>query len=320
MVSLPLANRNNRNAPNVGGNNKANANLVFNKFINCWARSNDGKYGLFNKNKSAKLEWIERFTQNKIGDANLLARAVKRQKALVKNELKQVIGSEPNDALLPVTMINDSSFVTGMGYEHATENGFFWHHSFGVPYLPGSSIKGLMRAFADHWQALEAAERQNNFFERITELFGNFPPKAKGEKDRDISPEQRKPKMGRLIVFDALPVEPVQLVAEILTPHDGGWRKDGAKIMTDSNNRNIPGNPRLSPGDWHDPVPVPFLAVRQGNKFQFALGLARGGTKEDLEEGYTLLKAALEWIGIGAKTASGFGRFNEKQAQDAAGR
>ena len=37
-------------------------------------------------------------------------------------------------------------FVTGMGNPHPLENGFTWHPTLGMPYLPGSAVKGLARA------------------------------------------------------------------------------------------------------------------------------------------------------------------------------
>lgn len=40
-------------------------------------------------------------------------------------------------------------FITGMGLSHPVENGFLWHHTLGVPYLPGSSIKGMIRAWVE---------------------------------------------------------------------------------------------------------------------------------------------------------------------------
>jgi len=32
-------------------------------------------------------------------------------------------------------------FVSGLGRSRPVENGFVWHHTLGVPYLPGSSIR-----------------------------------------------------------------------------------------------------------------------------------------------------------------------------------
>ena len=47
-----------------------------------------------------------------------------------------------------------SRFVTGLGRRHPVENGFAWHSTLGVPYLPGSSVKGMVRA----WTRLVAPE------------------------------------------------------------------------------------------------------------------------------------------------------------------
>ena len=40
-----------------------------------------------------------------------------------------------------------SRFVTGLGRSHPVENGFAWRPTLGTPYLPGSSVKGMARAW-----------------------------------------------------------------------------------------------------------------------------------------------------------------------------
>lgn len=81
--------------------------------------------------------------------------------------------------------------MTGLGRQHPLENGFTWHPTLGVPYIPGSSLKGLLRA----WDREENAEwhegsRRNAFVEtEITkERFGT--------QDR----------VGGLVFFDVLPM------------------------------------------------------------------------------------------------------------------
>ena len=94
-------------------------------------------------------------------------------------------------------------------------------------------------------------------------------------------------------MFDALPTGPVDLILEVLTPHDGGWRLESNRL----------------PSDWVDPVPINFLAVAPGTAFQFALAPVDGRNGEMVEEAFGHLREALDWLGAGAKTASGFGRF-----------
>lgn len=52
----------------------------------------------------------------------------------------------------------DWHFVSGMGNAHPVENGFTWHPVYGTPYLPGSSVKGLLRAWMEVWANAEQAE------------------------------------------------------------------------------------------------------------------------------------------------------------------
>ncbi|MBB4302850.1 CRISPR-associated protein Cmr6 [Rhodobium orientis] len=296
MLPLP----GNRKLPDLIGAQAANAGLVFYKFVDKW-HEKEGKFGLHDEKKN----WINRFVRDGtgLGRAEELAAHCERIERLAR-------ALTPDGAdIKPVRMETVSRFVTGMGYEHGVENGFVFHHTLGVPFLPASGIKGLMRAFADHWQALgDGGEPDSrDWFERIVDLFGNYGPARKDDHDakRGVTRDQRAPRMGRLIVFDALPVAPVKCACEVLTPHDGGWRAKGAEPMIDKGAPEV----ILSPGDWHNPIPIPFLVVEEGQTFLFALGRSRGGTLADLKEGYALLEAALEWIGAGAKTAVGFGQF-----------
>ncbi len=287
----------------------ANAGLVFYKFVNQWHNIDDpdpAKRKPFGLN-DRKTDWIARFAR-KLGRKEELKAHCRRIEGLARSLTPA--GSDAG----PVRMQTVSRFVTGLGYAHGIENGFVFHHTLGVPYLPASGIKGLMRAFADHWQALDDGAEPDSidWFNRIVDLFGNYGPPGKDDFDteRGVLPEHRTPRMGRLIVFDALPIEPVECVAEVMTPHDGGWRASGFGPL----DAGKPTESFLSPGDWHNPVPIPFLAVETGQAFLFALGVARNGTAADLTEGYALLEAALAWIGAGAKTASGFGRFETPSA------
>lgn len=54
-----------------------------------------------------------------------------------------------NDALGYFPAISISPFMTGIGNEHPLENGFAFLNPYGLPYLPGSSIKGVLRTAAE---------------------------------------------------------------------------------------------------------------------------------------------------------------------------
>jgi CRISPR-associated protein Cmr6 len=277
-----------RKVPHIAA---ANAGLVWNKFFDRWSISRkDRKFGIHEDSdkRSEKFNWINTFCDVPgIGDGTALKRAADRIAKIARHSI--AISLDHASTEHPRPFINTSRFVTGLGLTHPVENGFVWHHTLGVPYFPGSSVKGMIRAWADHWGMAHPDDAEKKKI--VEHLFGTTDG------------------MGALIVFDALPLKPVQLICEILTPHDGGWRLKGP--LLDEKTGII-----LSPGDWHDPVPVPFLAVDKGQTFQFALGATRKAKEGDVEKGYALLTQALEFIGIGAKTASGFGLFEPKSPFD----
>jgi len=273
-MRLPLYRRDNDEdtVPQFGDN--SHAGLYWNKFFDQWGydfksiKENDG---------CGKRAWIQKF-EGARGHQTQLTNDHGRQKELVKKLAGHC-----------APYILQSSFVIGMGYEHPVENGMAWHPTLGVPYLPASSVKGLVRAWAQDWaQDWQSDPDQAD----ITRIFG--------DSDRGA---------GSIIFFDALPIEPVQMMAEIMTPHDGGWR-----IKDDD----------TTPSDWVSPTPIPFLAVETGAKFCFAIApRCKNDSKEgksdiDLVKGW--LTQALDWLGAGAKTSLGFGRFitpcQQKKNQD----
>ncbi|MBN1192722.1 MAG: type III-B CRISPR module RAMP protein Cmr6 [Coriobacteriia bacterium] len=174
------------------------------------------------------------------------------------------------------------NFATGLGLPHPLENGFAWHHTLGVPYLSGAAVKGLLRAWTSGWSdELSAEQRQV----REREWFG-------GDADSVSA--------GSLIFFDALPVAPPVIGADVITPHYGEWYESGG---------SKPGRPESTPGDWHDPVPVSFLVTKRAD-FLFAIAPRLGhGTAVDADLALSELEKALDYLGAGAKTAVGYGRM-----------
>lgn len=163
--------------------------------------------------------------------------------------------------------------VSGLGNGHPLETGFVWHRILGVPYLPGSSVKGMLRAWADPvkgWGGMR--------FDRVLELFGDLDSVG----------------VGRLIVMDALPTGKTALEMDIMNPHYQPYYQDPM---------------HKPPADYYSPIPVCFLVVAPGQEFEFALLPGRDCTREDFEDGLKLLGGALEVIGLGGKTASGYGGF-----------
>ena len=205
---------------------------------------------------SPKLEWIGTLTRGKVGAADELDGYTLRLVRLVE-------GRDGRS----VVFRTESRFVTGLGRSHPIENGFAWHPTLGTPCLPGSSIKGIVRA----WTKRDADPPVPQ--ETIRRLLG----------DHESA--------GRICFLDAVPIAPVQLEPDVMTPHHGGW------------------TPRDPPGDWRSPIPIPFLVTAADTPFLFSLLPCGAVQDSDLDAVMSWLIPALSWSGGGAKTAVGYGRF-----------
>ncbi len=236
-----------------------------------WTGKAEWILSLLHKRPANRLVAPEASTEAslELGDVARLAAAQQRLGALW-----EASGAETKELELT------APFVTGTGYEHPTENGFLFHHSLGVPFLPGSALKGLARSYVKQW--LDESD------EIVARIFG--PPPASGALS-----------VGSVIFFDAIPVTPVKLTMEVMTPHYQPWYQTAEPAAR-------------PPADWYDPVPIPFLALAPGARFLFAVGPRRASRPEDVEDAkraFAWLEEALDWLGAGAKTAIGFGRFEE---------
>ena len=186
-------------------------------------------------------------------------------------------------------------FVTGLGNPHPLENGFLWHPTLGVPYLPGSAAKGLVRALVETaWQGADKNAVLLRWF---------------GTADKEDVPERS----GAFIFLDALPIKPCRLVPEVMTPHMGKWYEKGGKVPQASNSQ---------PGDWHSPVPVGYLTARNLH-LQFAIvprpgSGAQAEVQKELGMLWQALDAALQWLGAGSKTALGFGLMQSQESKEQA--
>jgi CRISPR-associated protein Cmr6 len=257
----------------------AHSGLLFDKFPDGW--NPDENYQLKkskkdkNKEDDIKNEFLRRIINKyEVSRPTLTANlkiALERQHDLLEH-LKET---------RRLTVSTDWRFVSGLGAAHPYETGFIWHRTLSVPYLPGSSIKGLMRAWAEQWG--EPSDQ-----EAATYLFGT---------------ENEEAHCGALIVFDALPNHPPKLEIDILNPHYSEYYKDPAN------------NP---PADYLSPKPVFFLTVAPEQDFEFFLATRPGTSKQpqqDLETGLGLLLEALKTLGAGGKTAVGYGAFKESKAE-----
>lgn len=161
----------------------------------------------------------------------------------------------------------------GLSRENALETGITVQHAYGMPLIPGSSLKGLARSVA--------RERLAGRPDAIRWLFGNAP--GDGQVDA--------PETGAVVFHDAWWVPEAggrPFVEEIVTPHHGDYY--GSMGRQDAT-------------DFDSPVPAPQIAA-QGS-FLFVLE----GPADWCEIARTLLMHGLSERGVGGKTTSGYGLF-----------
>jgi len=238
------------------------AGLWFDKFCDRWQTS--GGTWSMSGDGNPKSEWLNTLTGGPVGVKDEIEEFALRMVRLVDSTRGKW-----------VVLKAESRFVSGLGRSHPVENGFAWHPTLGIPYLPGSSVKGMVRA----WASLDADPRPE---QRIRDrIFGS----------RDVT--------GNICFMDALPIEPIRLEVDVMTPHYAGWTE------------------REAPGDWRSPIPVPFLVTAPKTPFLFGIGPRNAGADLDLAQVQGWLGESLEQAGAGAKTAVGYGRFVLDEARTA---
>ena len=89
------------------------------------------------KNKVGVLKKVIRLSPD---NRKMLYELIKRQDAL---------SQQAGDRHFLIRATSTSPFMTGIGNEHPLENGFSFLFPYGLPYLPGSSVKGVVRRAAE---------------------------------------------------------------------------------------------------------------------------------------------------------------------------
>jgi len=246
---------------------------------------------------------------------------------LKKEGLQRVTKAQADEALLrewnarwercvraargePFTLQTDWRFVAGLGRKGSLEVGFTFHR-YGFPILPGSSVKGVARAWAFLWLAEQA--NVNPLAELDEVLSADSEDDEKEEKKKYLRWRAAQPDevqqladdfrvifgtpatAGRAVFFDAIPAQLPTLELDVMNPHFPEYYKGNAP-----------------PTDWQSPVPVYFLTVAAGTEFRFGVGWR--GTLD--EAGQCLRRLAQKWLteglinlGAGAKTSAGYGYF-----------
>ena len=208
------------------------------------------------------------------------------------NELNLIFSDE-------IEVTTSYRLVIGLGNPSVTETSMLLHKVYGIPYIPGQALKGIMRIyFLERYFNIEKKEfykikisnKECNSGEVYKFIFGD-----------DIYGEDSQ--KGNVIFFDSFPIgNEITIEKDVMTPHYGDYYAEG-KNPTDAFNTN----------------PITFYTMKN-TKFNFMFALSKKeinvsenefiDCKNLKEFVLELIQDALEEHGIGAKTSVGYGYFN----------
>lgn len=252
--------------------------------------SNDKKFKFFEVDRGRVLINIK----PNFSSVNFSALSARRRDSLKNSGLNIKQG----------TYTIDWKLAIGIGNESVYETAITLHHIYGIPYIPGSALKGIVHSYI----ILEKFSKKEN---------GDIDLKnaeARALKDQGFCDIFGCPKesfygesrQGKVIFFDALPLSRPIIEPEIMNPHFSEYYSD--------NSNTVP------PADYHDPKPIFFLVVKD-TKFEFVIGIKKdidttinqGVFKEDTPSlaAYNWMEKALNEQGVGAKTSVGYGYFSK---------
>jgi len=208
----------------------------------------------------------------------------------------------------------------GDSAENAFKIGFNFEYTRGMPVIPGSSIKGVLRSvFPSQYKGNNVDDSFRNtryeliaaFFNKIDQSISldqnNKEDRKKidlFEKEMFAGLDQGKPSTiyNRDIFYDAVPI---RINNNFKTNQK---RLFGGDYITPHKNRN--GHHHLDP--FSEPNPIHFLKVMPNVVFEFRIRLKNSSIMPEMtaDKKQSLVREILFFTGIGAKTNVGYGQFS----------
>lgn len=164
--------------------------------------------------------------------------------------------------------------VIGQGTHSVLETHLTMHSIYGMPYLPGSALKGIAAHYCHQVLGMEEKFLQGGEYAKT--LFGT------------------SERQGIIHYHDAWPVPDSvadSLCLDVLTPHHQAYYQGMDR----------------APRDDDSPLPIPFLAAT--GTFRVLLSCDDDAGIEWLEIAKTIVGQAIDELGIGGKTNAGYGRM-----------
>lgn len=271
--------------------------------------------------KRIDIDWIRKMGRNAVAFRDICNR--------FKNEQTQILSLLRHSGyeVACFSMDTDWRFAPGLGAAHVQETGICLEHIYGLPYLPGSGVKGVTRAYVVEYilnrikgtnlncldQLLDVGNlknlidvgdsesiRQSTCFRDSDGLLSNLPDELldiilhDNDYKRDLHDASAifgsQGAAGQVTFMDAYPIT-LDTTVDIMNPHYPEYYSEN----------------KPWPQDSEDPRPVKFLTAKNAT-FVFSL-VSR--SVQLTSQGMKWLQSTLTEIGAGAKTAVGYGYFRK---------
>ena len=157
--------------------------------------------------------------------------------------------------------------IVGLGTNAVLQGGITLHPVHGFPLMPASALKGVSRVYAERIAEAPAEE--------IDRLFGKLDTESL---------------CGDLLFFDGVPADVPEVERDVINPIFGDYYS----------------HPASPPAAYFAPKPIFFLALGSRSLYRFGVA-SLSGSADAARTGLQYLRAALNTIGVGAKTAAGYG-------------
>ncbi len=277
----------------ISKNINLNFGLYFNKFIELDENNN------FVKSKNHETSLLNFY--EKLDKDNLKNSLIKKNESIGNfiKFLKEVYNYEIYEEKHKLK----KKMVLGIGETTAAEIGMTFDYSLGVPYIPASSIKGVVRfAYLQNLVENITSTNDNKLMESLKFIKKDKEKNDEDDKDKYYLEEndektnvyllfggdkKRRTKhqndyndndyndweventyKGSVIFFDAYPVNLPKLTIDIINIHYPNYY----------NNNNEP------PRDIMNPILIKFLTVAEGTEFIFRYAINRNKIKEELKK------------------------------------
>ena len=185
-------------------------------------------------------------------------------------------------------MRGQSPLVIEQG-ESVLETQLTLHRTYGIPYIPGTALKGVVAHFCHRVLGGGEGERAARFREGgevYTLLFG--------------SPGQQA-LIGYHDAFPTADTVGTALRVDVMTPHH--------QLYNQMTLGKTSPEQASAPRDDDSPVPIPFLAVVANFQFTLTCRSDDPADQKWLDIALRIVREVLEQDGIGGKTNAGYGRF-----------